>query len=193
MHNWHMLNHNNLIVNMTTATTNQLRLFFALWPDEVTRSALTRLQFSLQGNKIRYRNFQITLAFLGDQDASLLPMLQSILANLDGQEMYLQIDQLGYFARQRIAFASMKRGSEELNRLQAKLTAELTAHDLKFESRALFRPHLTLAREAENPVSFKFDPIIWHAKQIALIKSVMHEDGVHYEVLASHWLQRPAP
>jgi RNA 2',3'-cyclic 3'-phosphodiesterase len=177
MHYWQTPNHTNIIVNMTTATTNQIRLFFALWPDEVTRSALTRLQFSLQGNKIRYRNFQITLAFLGDQD---------------GYEMNLQIDQLGYFARQRIAFASMKRGSEELNRLQAKLTAELTAHDLKFESRALFRPHLTLAREAENPVSFKFDPIIWHAKQIALIKSVMHEDGVHYEVLASHWLQRPA-
>lgn len=176
---------------MTTATSKQHRLFYALWPDEVTRSALVRLQFSLQGNKIRYRNFHITLAFLGDQDENLLPMLKSILMDLDGPEMRLQIDQLGYFSRQRIAFAGMKKSSEELNRLQATLTKELSAHKLKFESRALFRPHLTLAREADNPVIFKFEPIIWQAKQITLMESVTREDGLHYEVLASHWLQRP--
>lgn len=178
---------------MTRATPKQCRLFYALWPDEVTRSALARLQFELHGNKTRFRNLHITLAFLGDQEPDLLPMLQSVLAELDGNEMTLQIDRLGYFARNRIAWAGMKHPPDALINLQATLTEKLKQHQVLFESRALFRPHLTLVRDADAPPETEFAPIIWHAKQVTLVESVLQDDGAHYQVLASHWLQKVRP
>ena len=175
---------------MTLATPKQRRLFFALWPDEITRSALARVQFELHGNKTRYRNFHITLAFLGDQPETMLPELQTILTQLDGAEMYLELDRIGYFARQRIAWAGMTREPPALKQLQTRLTAQLSTHHVQFESRAVFRPHITLVRDADAPGTAEFPPIVWHAKQVTLMQSLMQEDGLQYQVLASHWLQR---
>ena len=175
---------------MTLATPKQRRLFFALWPDDTTRSALARLQFELHGNKTRYRNFHITLAFLGDQSETMLPELQNILAHLSGMEMVLQLDRIGYFARQRIAWAGMTQEPPGLKRLQTDLTAQLSGHHVQFESRAVFRPHITLVRDADDPGAMDFPPIVWHAKQVTLMQSLVQDDGLHYQVLASHWLQR---
>jgi 2'-5' RNA ligase len=175
---------------MNHATTKHLRLFYALWPDDATRSALARLQFELHGNKTRYRNFHITLAFLGDQPEAALPQLKASLAHLAGEEMTLTIDRLGYFAKQRIAWAGMSQPHEALNQLQTQLTASLSEQQVRFESRALFRPHITLARDADRPAHEEIPPIIWHAKQVTLMQSVNHEDGLQYQVLASQWLQR---
>ena len=151
---------------------------------------MSRLQFDLHGNKTRYRNFHITLAFLGDQPESALPQLKATLAQLDEVEMTLNIDRLGYFAKQRIAWAGMSQTHDTLNHLQTHLTASLSAQQVQFESRALFRPHITLARDAERPAQEVFTPIIWHAKQVTLMQSISNADGLQYQVLASHWLQR---
>jgi RNA 2',3'-cyclic 3'-phosphodiesterase len=175
---------------MTPATPKQRRLFYALWPDDITRSALARLQFELHGNKTRYRNFHITLAFLGDQPETMLPELQTILSGLDGSEMNLELNRIGYFTRQRIAWAGMSQEPPALKQLQTHLTAQLSEHHVRFESRALFRPHITLVRDADAPAIVEFPPIIWHAKQVTLMQSVTIEDGLEYKVLASHWLQR---
>ncbi len=175
---------------MTLATPKQRRLFYALWPDEITRSALARVQFELHGNKTRYRNFHITLAFLGDQPEAMLPELQTILTQLDGSEMNLELNRVGYFARQRIAWAGMRQEPPALKQLQTDLTAQLSGHHVRFESRALFRPHITLVRDADDPGMVEFPPIVWHAKQVTLMQSETLEDGLQYKVLASHWLQR---
>lgn len=151
---------------------------------------MARLQFALHGSKTRYRNFHITLAFLGDQPESALPQLKASLAQLDGVEMTLTIDRLGYFAKQKIAWAGMSQLHDTLNQLQTRLTASLTAQQVQFESRALFRPHITLAREADRPAQEEIEPIVWHAKQATLMQSVTDADGLQYQVLASHWLQR---
>jgi 2'-5' RNA ligase len=175
---------------MTTVTPKQLRLFYALWPDEATRAALARLQFDLHGNKTRYRNFHITLAFLGEQPSTLLPTLQTMLAQIPDAEMTLTLDRLGYFARNRIAWAGMSQAPDALMQLQAGLTQQLATHQVVFESRALFRPHITMAREADAPADAVIAPIVWHAKQVALVQSLMTDDGLSYQVLASHWLKR---
>ena len=84
----------------------------------------------------------------------------------------------------------MKSAPEELNQLQSALTAALVAQQIRFESRALFKPHITLARDAELPPQTEIAPIIWHAKQVTLMRSVVQDDGLQYDVLASHWLRR---
>ncbi len=170
--------------------SKQLRLFFALWPDDMTRSALARLQFDLTGNKTRYRNFHITLAFLGEQAVEVLPKLEDVLAKLDGPSMHLQIDKRAHFARNKIAWAGMRDKCEELHTLQANLVAALRTQGIQFADNAIFKPHFTLAREADAPAAMEFAPIAWHAKQVALVQSLDTAEGLQYDVLASHWLKR---
>lgn len=175
---------------MTQATSHHPRLFFALWPSETTRAALARLQFDLHGKKTPYRNFHITLAFLGHQPSETLPTLKAVLSGLVGQEMDLTIDRRSYFPRSRVAWAGLRDAPTELYQLQAELTQQLLLHKVAFESGALFKPHLTLARESDKPPELSIEPIHWRASQVALVQSVQVEEGMRYDVLASHWLSR---
>lgn len=168
----------------------QIRLFFALWPDDMTRSALARLQFDLSGSKTRYRNFHITLAFLGEQDSTVLPVLEDVLASLDAPSMHLSLDRRGHFSRQKIAWAGMTQSNANLEKLQKDIVQALRDKNISFADNAIFKPHVTLARDNAAPPEQDFPPIAWHAKQVALVQSLDTPDGLQYDVLASHWLKR---
>src|SRR5438045_2993707 len=94
-------------MEMESATSGSLRLFYALWPDETVRDALSALQAPLQGRRTQRANLHLTLAFLGMQPASLLPVLQGILQQLPQADIALTIDHSGHFAQRRIAWAGM--------------------------------------------------------------------------------------
>ena len=111
-----------------------------------------------------------------------------ILELLPHQEIVLTLDRIGYFTRKRIAWAGTHEAPESLNNLERSLMQELMRHDIAFDRRTEFKPHVTLARDADAPPDLPFEPIVWRADKIALVQSVMQPGGVHYEVLA---LQRP--
>ncbi len=163
----------------------RMRLFYALWPDKATRDALALLQPSLQGRIVHPENLHITLAFLGDQPVYLLPILQSILDNLDFPRMELKLDRFGYFAKSRIAWAGMSSVPPELSKLHTALRKELESHKIRHDQRAEFTPHITLARKATRPTVDCFTPIGWHADNVALVHSPMDGAGSLYRVIAS--------
>lgn len=169
--------------------TGSLRLFFALWPDANTRAALARLQF-MRGRKVPYENLHITLAFLGQQPATLLPLLKDILAHLPRTEIVLTLDRLSYFNRNRIAWAGMHQVPDALPELQQTLAQELVKHGIAFDNGKNFKPHVTLVREAQPPPDTAFTPIVWQADHLALVQSVTLAEGPRYEVLASRWLNQ---
>lgn len=173
---------------MHTNTTESLRLFYALWPDDATRAALEQLQTAIPGCKTQYGNLHLTLAFLGQQPATLLPTLQAILARLPKVDITLVLDLAGYFTRNRIAWAGMHQVPDALSTLQRKLTQMLQQHDIVFTNPPAFKPHITLARNAPVPPDIPFEPIRWQANQVVLVQSTAQPDGVFYRVLASHWL-----
>ena len=81
------------------------RLFFALWPDDATRAAFLALQGGLQGGRqVQPANLHLTLAFLGQQPAGLLPALRALPSRWADFDCLLQFDRLGYFSRPRIAW-----------------------------------------------------------------------------------------
>jgi RNA 2',3'-cyclic 3'-phosphodiesterase len=162
-----------------------MRLFFALWPDENTRAQLTTLQQGLRGRKTRHANLHMTLAFLGNQPESLLPMLKEILKKLTVPDMTLEIDRLGYFSRQRIAWAGMEQVPVPLLELHGALNAALEQSGIAFDRRPDFKPHVTLARDASPPENQNFAPIRWHECHLALVQSLVRPAGISYEVLAS--------
>lgn len=165
------------------ADAGQMRLFFALWPDDATRAALMRLQSGLSGRRTAYGNLHVTLAFLGRQPAAHLPVLRSMLHALPGREMMLEINRLGYFPRNRIAWAGMDRPPEALLELHRALAQALQAGGIAFDAHGPFRPHITLVRNADAPEDKPFEPIHWMARDIALVQSDMQARGVAYRVM----------
>jgi 2'-5' RNA ligase len=174
-------------MNATTAK-DTMRLFYALWPDDATRTELVQVQTNFHGRLTRYENLHITLAFLGEQPASLLPDLKDILEHLPKSAMTLTLDRLGYFQKNRIAWAGMHNPPDALFTLQSELAQALLRRNVSFDSRAAFKPHVTLARDATPPADMVFAPITWQANQVALVQSKTQPDGVSYRVLASRSL-----
>jgi 2'-5' RNA ligase len=174
---------------MNTDRTHSLRLFYALWPDDATRAALMQLQAPIHGRKTRYENIHLTLAFLGQQSADLLPMLKKILTRLPQTPLSFVFDRAGYFTRNRVAWAGMHQIPDPLIALHDNLTQELRQNNVEFDSRSAFRPHVTLARDATQPEDLPFEPVIWQADQVALVQSVTQPEGVLYSVIASRSLK----
>jgi 2'-5' RNA ligase len=178
----------NLSDDMDDRARKSLKLFYALWPDENSRASIAGLQRTVQGRQTSYENLHLTLAFLGQQPAALLPALKKIMTDLPASQMTLALDRVGYFTRHRIAWAGMHEVPEALNTLYADLVQTLKRQHIVFDSEPDFRPHLTLARDAPAPSELEFEPIVWRADCIALVQSVTNPDGVCYRVLASRRL-----
>jgi RNA 2',3'-cyclic 3'-phosphodiesterase len=175
-------------IPMNIQTTETLRLFFALWPDDTTRTALMQLQSSMQGRTIPYNNLHLTLAFLGQQPAAVLADASQILAHLPSLPVSLCLDRVGYFARNRIAWVGMHQVPQALLTLQQELKNALRQHEISSRDEHAFKPHITLARDATLPPDIIFTPIKWRANQVALVQSITQAEGVNYHVLASRSL-----
>jgi RNA 2',3'-cyclic 3'-phosphodiesterase len=174
---------------MNASTPESLRLFFALWPDDATRTALLALQAAMRGRLVPYDNLHLTLAFLGQQQAAALPALKDVLAHVPPSPLQLTLDRAGYFTRNRVVWVGMHDTPDALLTLQQELIQDLQRHAVAFRQEHGFKPHVTLARDAALPADLVFTPIVWHAREIALVQSVTDADGTRYSVLASRSLE----
>lgn len=173
---------------MNAGNKDTLRLFFALWPDDATRTALLQLQSPMRGRLIPYSNLHLTLAFLGQQPAALLPDAKDALSHLSSSSIPLMLDRVGYFPRNRVAWIGMHQVPAALLSLQQELAEALQQRGIGFDKQQSFKPHITLARDASMPPDLSFAPIPWHASQVALVQSVTKAEGAVYEVIASRSL-----
>ncbi len=167
-------------MNLHTRMNETARLFYALWPDDATRNRLKQLQESVIGRKVRPENLHMTLAFLGNQAKTLLPALATALDTLPGQSFTLGIDRYGYFSKARIAWAGPSDTPKPLLALQQSLMQVLTDARVALKADANFRPHVTLACDA-NSLSEPFAPCIsWRVGKIILAQSMQVKGGVIY-------------
>ncbi len=122
----------------------------------------------------------MTLAFLGNQAKSLLPSLARLLDKLPGQSFTLGIDRYGYFSKPRIAWAGPSDAPQPLLELRQSLMKGLGDLGVQFDHDAKFKPHVTLARDA-NSLGEPFAPAIpWRVSKIMLIQSIQVKGGVIY-------------
>lgn len=82
------------------------RLFFALWPDEVTRAKLdqiaTALHASWGGRRMHRDALHMTLAFLGDTPLSRLDALRELAATISGEAFAFTLDRPDCWRHNRI-------------------------------------------------------------------------------------------
>lgn len=161
-----------------------VRLFYALWPDELTRRRLVALQTGIGGRKVAEHNLHLTLAFLGNQPRDSIGRLAQVMQALTLPAMRVCIDHYGYFSKPRIAWVGPSAPPDALITMQAALREALLETGVRLKPVAGFRPHITLARDAVSVNHTLSEAFVWTVSTITLLQSVAIPGGVEYQSLA---------
>ncbi|PPD03044.1 MAG: RNA 2',3'-cyclic phosphodiesterase [Methylobacter sp.] len=159
------------------------RLFFALWPDENTRQALTTLSELLvkKGVKpVTPENLHVTLAFLGQVNAEQAQFLLEHANGVHCKPVQLCFDQLSYWKKPRVLCLSARETPVALAELARDLSGLGLACGLEMDGRP-YVPHVTLAKKVSKALVLEFEPIDWLANAFVLAESVSQPGGVRYE------------
>jgi 2'-5' RNA ligase len=161
-----------------------LRLFFALVPGAGVRASLAALGESMRacigGRVTAAENLHLTLAFLGAIPAEALPALVAIGRSLPQDGFALSLDRVGVFKAPGIAWVAPRIAPAPLLALANGLTGALQDAGFALDARP-FRPHVTLARRARGSLArFAFEPIVWPVETVALVESVLSQQGARY-------------
>jgi len=164
-----------------------LRLFFALWPDPATRAAIAALARDVGretgGRAVAPDNVHLTLAFLGEQPAEIVPKLCASAAAVEFSAFRLVSDEVDCWRKTGIAWLGASEMPAELVALQGSLARTLAAMGIALEARA-FAPHLTLARRIATPVRRRLpERVVWNVTSFALVASELDRSGSRYRVV----------
>jgi len=159
------------------------RLFFALWPDDVLRSAIadvagSELSPSGHGRATRAERLHLTLQFLGDfrTPADVVERAMAAAESIEAPASFdLALDQLGSFGGSRVAWLGTSTCPTELVQLHRRLGRALEARGLRTERADAFVPHVTLARGFRGTVEGRVPALPWHVREFVLVDSTAGE------------------
>lgn len=160
------------------------RLFLALWPDPAIRHALRERRDAWDwprgASPVHTDKLHVTLHFLGELPSERVPELRRGFAvPFTPFTLSIGVPKLWHHG---IAVLEPHAEPAELLELHANLSAALIALGLQPEERN-YRPHVTLARRANNAVAPpESAPILWKIDGYALAES-KPGDGGFYTVL----------
>lgn len=166
-----------------------LRVFFALWPAEAERAALSAWQSPLQqrcgGRLTPTENLHNTLVFLGELESERMEALQLAAQEVRGAAFQLSFDIARYWGHNQIVYAAPGVVPAQLIRLVNDLEQRLRHHHFKIDQRP-YKPHVTLMRHAkwsDSPLH-AMPPVMWNMRDFVLVQSTSEGQGVRYEILA---------
>jgi len=158
------------------------RLFFALVPDAAVRQRVSDVQQALgvEGRAVSPPNLHVTLAFLGMQEAAVIPQVCDIASRLVFPACRVLLDCLGQFGRGRVLWLGADAVPAALQSFQQSLVADLTAARIGHDPKP-WKFHLTLYRRLRMPLP-TLGPVAieWTLKGFELIESVGMKNGVEY-------------
>ena len=164
-----------------------VRLFFALWPDAVMRSALDQLGKQMHeqcgGRRTRAEAIHITLAFLGEVAVTRIAELQALAAQLQGDAFDFELSHSRWWRQNHIAWVAPQTVPQALITLVSELQRQLKVAGFEVDMRA-YVPHVTLLRKAYCPRPLpEMAAITWKVRDFVLVQSVMTEHGSAYEII----------
>ena len=162
-----------------------VRLFFALWPPGELQGKLAAWakQAAGRGRATRRENIHLTLAFLGDTKASLVPELIALARDLAFPPVRLALDRVGYWKHNRIIWCGAGEEPNALLDLVDVLRARMDAGGIHYDHKP-FVSHVTLVRDATGlPADPAWMPLVWDARDFALVSSARVDGRVTYQVL----------
>jgi 2'-5' RNA ligase len=173
-----------LIKRYNNLNTKLARVFFAVFPDKFARTQLThqaeQLVLMCGGNPVRAQQIHLTLLFLGNIAAHRIGVLQQSMKNIAVKKFEFQLEEICYWRKNRIVYGQAKQFPAELFILVDSLRTTLSEAGLLIE-RNIYKPHVTLVRQAAYPTSINLDtPIIWHVSKWFLMQSKQADRSVNY-------------
>ncbi|MEK7361550.1 MAG: RNA 2',3'-cyclic phosphodiesterase [Pseudomonadota bacterium] len=162
-----------------------VRLFFALWPPGELQGKLADWanQAAGRGRAMRRENIHLTLAFLGDTKASLVPDLIALARDQAFPPLRLSLDRVGYWKHNRIIWCGAEQDPPALTGLVSGLRARLDSGGIACD-RKPFVSHMTLVRDAVGlDTAPAWVPLVWDLADFALVTSVRIEGRVTYQVM----------
>ena len=160
------------------------RLFFALWPDAATRTALAHaaaLVAPYGGRRVRPEHLHVTLAFLGAVPVSTYAALLSAPPVPDVPSFKLHIALAGWWRASRVTWLAPSSVPAPLLALHEVLRSRGLAYGLP-AAREAFRPHVTVARATRRGPRVVACAVDWQVVDFALIESCSDGSGTRYEV-----------
>lgn len=168
-----------------------LRLFFALWPDEGVREKIDQFLKMIPANNghfIPRHNWHMTLHFVGNTSFAERDCLHRQAQKLRSRAFDLVIDQTGFFRKPKVFWLGISETPTALIDLQKNLGKEISQCEYRPETRP-YSPHITVARKpSEEPPVMSIEPIKWSVNKFVLVESVSVAQGVRYEVVESYEL-----
>lgn len=173
------------------------RVFFALWPGAALARRMAghgaRLEAAIGGRAGRIRTLHLTLAFLGDVDASHLSRLVAPPAAVSAPCFTLRLDRCGAWPRSGIGWLAPSVIPPALALLQERLSLWVESLGFAQDARG-FHPHVTVVRKARAGLAeAAVEPLDWPVAEWVLARSHLSPQGAGYEPLARFALQRAAP
>lgn len=169
------------------------RLFFALWPGDPDRAALTRATApaleALRGRLVPTENHHLTLAFLGSVPDERVADVRAIGGRVAqgmpaGTRIEIDLDRLEHWRKPELVVAEADAPATAValaQVLKEALTAAGFAPDLK-----PFRAHVTLARKVSRASpGLRMNSVRWSFGSLALVESRTLPSGSLYSVLES--------
>ena len=171
----------------------ELRIFFALWPDDETRERIRRAAHSLtpeQGaRRVPAYNLHLTLHFIGNVYRDELDCLRRQARRVQAERFSLTLDCFGLFRKPRVAWLGCNDTPAGLARLHAVLGDELRHCEFRPENRP-YSPHVTLLRKTtRDPADVEVEPLSWRAEDFVLVESRSVDNGVKYQVVETYPLR----
>lgn len=163
---------------------DQHRVFFALWPDDTTRAAISRATRTVVGvsggRPIAKERLHVTVAFLGELTAAGVDAARAV-PPIEVGAFELVLDLAGVWPESKILWLAPSAPPEALLELEARLWEGLAVRGF-LPAERVYRPHVTLARRA-RPVEADVEPVSFPVRELALVESFPDGRNVHYEVL----------
>lgn len=166
-----------------------IRVFFAVWPDDVARTQLAGLVEQLReeslciGRKTKAENIHLTLVFVGEVGASKLATLRLAADGIKdpcASTFDFVVGKIRYWKRNRIVYAATGGIPPKLMDLVSALEDALSTAGFTLEQRA-YKPHITLMRDALcQTLPELAEPIIWRVREWMLVKSEQTSSGPVY-------------
>lgn len=172
--------------NLEATPQHNLRLFFALWPDNEVREALYHtgkwLYKHWGGRRMRANTLHITLAFLGDIPAAQLPAVMACAESIHAEAFELLLEKADYWRHNQIGWLGANALPAQYIALVKQLHNALSKAALPTDQRAHV-PHVTLLRNTPGGKIPVCEPIHWPIHNFVLVRSNPDPCGAHYEVI----------
>ena len=168
-----------------------VRLFFALWPDDEVRAQIASVlnQINLDRGKCRLvknSNLHLTLHFIGNTSIAEMKCLDLHARGFNAEPFEFRLDCSGYFKKPKVFWIGCQTVPQALFDLHENLVEQISHCAYKPETRP-YSPHMTVARKfTELPGSIPFEPVLWQVDRFVLVGSISVSEGVRYEVVKSY-------